>query len=177
MNNLNEWAKKADNFKLPLWNDLPDIELYMDQVTSQLCRYFAPLQINKDELSVTASMVNNYVKQGLLPAPVKKKYSRIHLAHLVIICLLKQVFSIPDVKNLIDEMFKGLQEEQLQSVYNEFCSAQKTAYKNTAQAAISNKPEKASECSIAMQAAINACASKSMAQALLVKCDEKLNTK
>ncbi len=176
MNNLNEWAKTADNFSLPLWSELPDIDLYMDQVTSQLCKYFAPLQVNKEETSVTASMVNNYVKQNLLPSPVKKKYNRTHLAHLVVICLLKQVFSIPDVKSLIDEIFNGLNTEQMQKVYDDFCKAQASAYVSTASEILHKKPDTECECSPAMQAAISACASKSMAQALITTCTKKQKT-
>ena len=73
---------------LPRCNELPDLELYMDQVTSLIGRYL------KDDRELTASMVNNYVKHKAMPAPVRKKYTREHLAYLIVICTLKPVLPI-----------------------------------------------------------------------------------
>lgn len=78
---------------LPRWEELPNIELYKEQVIELLELYLKPLGIRP----ITASMINNYTKLNLIPAPVKKKYSRKHLAHIFIIALLKDVFEISEI--------------------------------------------------------------------------------
>lgn len=91
----------ATKHKLPYWSELPEIDLYMDQVIVLMEKYL-PSPTSKDSKIITSSMINNYVKLGIMPAPVKKKYSRVHIAYLIIICSLKQVIPIPDIKNLIE---------------------------------------------------------------------------
>ncbi len=126
---LKDWGVQMAAFRLPRWAELPDMDLYMDQVISQLDKYLAPLQQSEGEHFATASMVNNYVKQQLLAPPVKKRYSRIHLAHLVIICVSKQVLTIPEVKTLIDDTFAPhKKEEGLAAAYDAFCTAQENAF-------------------------------------------------
>ena len=73
---------------LPHWNELPDIDLYVDQVISLMNKYFS-FFYEKGVVIINHSMINNYVKLGIIPAPKKKKYSRVHLAYLIIICALK----------------------------------------------------------------------------------------
>ncbi len=103
MFNFEEEFKKLEdellNFKLPRIFDLPDIDLYMDQVIKIVKGYLSPLEIaeRKDNF-ITSSMVNNYVKLNVIPAPANKKYSAIHVCYLVVVCLLKHVFSINDIK-------------------------------------------------------------------------------
>ena len=78
------------NMALPQWELLPDIGLYMDQVITLMDRTFSPA-LPKGEM--TKSMVNNYVKVGMIPRPVGKKYDREHLALLMMICVFKQALS------------------------------------------------------------------------------------
>ena len=87
---------------IPKWSDLPEIDLYMDQIISLMEKYLTDNQ-SQDTKLITPSMINNYVKLGIMPAPVKKKYSREHLAYLVIICSLKQVMPISNIKTMIDK--------------------------------------------------------------------------
>ena len=86
--------------RLPRWAELPDLGLYMDQVIVLMGQYLGGIVSGEDKL-LTASMVNNYVKMGLLPPPAKKKYGREHLAYLIMICVLKRVISISIVRELI----------------------------------------------------------------------------
>ena len=79
------------NMALPQWELLPDIGLYMDQVITLMDRTFSPA-LPKGEM--TKSMVNNYVKVGMIPRPVGKKYDREHLAMLLMICVFKQALSM-----------------------------------------------------------------------------------
>lgn len=97
---------------LPRWNELPDIELYMDQVLVLMAKYMQGIAAEEDKL-LTASMVNNYVKMGLVPAPVKKRYSRSHLARLVIICVMKQVVPMAMIRNFIESGLEEYSEQQL----------------------------------------------------------------
>ncbi len=88
-------------FKMPRYNELPNIGLYIDQVLAYLDEIFEPLELSKGEKLLTSSMVNNYVKKGVLPVTVKKRYYREHLAYLVIVCMAKQIFTIDEVVRMI----------------------------------------------------------------------------
>ena len=84
--------------RLPAWEALPDFGLYMDQVIVLMERALDGV-LPKGEL--TKSMVNNYVKVGLIPRPVGKKYDREHLARLLMICILKQALSMEEIAALL----------------------------------------------------------------------------
>ena len=84
--------------KLPRWEELPDLDLYMDQVLSLIHRYLGREE-SPDGKVLTSSMVNNYVKMRLMPAPEKKKYSRVHLAYLIAICVLKTSLPMAAVRD------------------------------------------------------------------------------
>ena len=105
--------------KIPLWNELPELDLYMDQVIGLMERY---LNASKKDKLITPSMVNNYVKLGIMPPPQKKKYSKTHIAYLIIICSLKQVMPIPNIKILIDEKLKNSSIEELLNEYSKLHS-------------------------------------------------------
>jgi len=94
--NFADYFKTITN-RLPRWNELPEIDLYMDQVIALMEKY-----LPYNEKILTSSMINNYVKLGIMPAPIKKKYSRTHIAYLIIICCLKQVIPISDIQKLIE---------------------------------------------------------------------------
>lgn len=85
----------------PRWNELPDLELYMDQVISVLNRVLKEITLSNDDKIVTSSMINNYVKHGIVKAPVKKRYERTHLAYLIAVCVLKRVYSMEEISTLI----------------------------------------------------------------------------
>jgi len=89
-------------YRCPRYEEFSDLGLYKDQVVEALNRYAAPLLGFDDEPVITAAMINNYVKQQLLPAPVKKRYGREHLAYLYVICLLKRVFTISEIRGMLD---------------------------------------------------------------------------
>ena len=82
--------------ELPAWEILPDIGLYMDQVVTLMDRTFSPA-LPKGEM--TKSMVNNYVKVGMIPRPTGKKYDRDHLAMLIMIGVLKQALSMESISS------------------------------------------------------------------------------
>ena len=106
-------------FRCPRWEQLPEIDLYIDQTVSFLERYLQPVETSSEEKTITGTMINNYVKQKVIDAPVKKKYNRTHLASLFVLCILKKVFSIGEV----DKMMKILQCVDFPAAYNRFCTA------------------------------------------------------
>lgn len=94
--------------ELPEWEILPDIGLYMDQVVTLMDRTFSPT-LPKGEM--TKSMVNNYVKVGMIPRPTGKKYDRDHLAMLIMIGVLKQALSMESISRLLEVICRdGIQE-------------------------------------------------------------------
>ena len=102
--NISYWREVVGETTLPLYDDLPKLELYMDQVVMLLNDYLSHIfKLGIEEKAVTASMVNNYVKMKIIPAPIKKRYSRVHLARLIAICLLKQSLNISTIKNILPQ--------------------------------------------------------------------------
>ena len=94
------YAQRLLELHLPRYGEIPRIDLYMDQLVGFLEETLAPLY-QPDEKIITRSMVNNYVKQGVLAAATGKKYTRAHVAYLVVICTLKQTFSLSEIDLLI----------------------------------------------------------------------------
>ena len=114
-------CKKISEHKLPRWDFLPDIDLYMDQVISVMEKFLNVYNIGDSDDSskiITPSIINNYVKLKVLPSPVKKRYSRTHIAYLIIICILKQTLSISSIKQIIERRLKC---KTIDLIYNEFC--------------------------------------------------------
>ena len=112
---------------IPRWNELPDLDLYLDQVVNYLERVLGQYTTNKEDKIITKTMINNYVKQGIIPAPEKKKYNRAHIAYLIVICVLKQVFSISDIGKLIT---LTIQYFEISKAYNRFCANLEVSVKN-----------------------------------------------
>ena len=110
--------EKILSFKMPRYHELPSIELYIDQVLSYIGTIFEPLGVYDYEKPLTASMVNNYVKRGAVPATVKKRYSREHIAYLIIVFLAKQIFSIDEIIRMI-KIQKSVYD--IETAYNYIC--------------------------------------------------------
>ena len=109
----------VNNFHIPRWNELPNIDLYMDQVLNYIENSLKDyIKVESDEKFITKTMINNYVKQGIINPPVNKKYNRLHIAELFSICILKQVYSISEVKSLIK---LALEANSAENSYDRFC--------------------------------------------------------
>lgn len=109
------------DFHIPRWEELPNIDLYMDQVVSLIessLTNLVPLNDKKDDKVITKTMINNYVKNGILKPPVNKKYNKDNIARLIVICILKQVYSINDINALITV---ALETSGIEVSYNKFC--------------------------------------------------------
>lgn len=112
---LRRWERYLEEFRLPVWSEIPDIGLYMDQVIRLITQYldYYPPEL-KDGKYITATTVNNYVRMKIMPEPVKKKYYRIHIGYLIMICTLKHSLSIAMVQKLIPADIK---EEEFRRIY------------------------------------------------------------
>lgn len=89
----------------PKWSELPTIDLYLDQVLLYVNQLDSS-SIVDDDKGLTAAMINNYVKNGHLDKPIKKKYSRRQLARLIVITCLKNVFAIQEISKTISNLTK-----------------------------------------------------------------------
>ena len=122
---MNTSEVKFEKGVIPLWDGLPVIDLYMDQVIILLNRYLGVIKNNDSgEDTITKNMINNYVKMKAVPAPVRKKYSREHIACLLIVCIMKQVFNISMIKDIMPDFDD---EQQIKDTYNDFVMRLKTA--------------------------------------------------
>lgn len=115
--------EELNNYELPKGNSFPDIDLYMDQVVTYLDRELKALKIEEADKLLTTSMINNYVKGGLLPSPDHKKYNKDHLHRLLIISSIKQILSISD----IEELLNSQSEKNTAELYTIFTEEHKRA--------------------------------------------------
>ena len=114
---MTEWAGILAQFDLPDWDRLPQLDLYMDQVIILLKRYLSPVDGDEDDRAITASIINNYVRLKVMPAPVRKRYYRSHLAYAVMICALKQSLTLTEIQKILPP---SLAEEEVRHIYTDF---------------------------------------------------------
>lgn len=107
------------NFSYPKWEDIPNIDLYLDQVLLYVNQVCAPISPDKDK-GLTASMVNNYVKHGYLTKPDKKKYQRKQIARLIAITTLKSVFSIQEITQTLNTLQTQASSDQLYDAFVDY---------------------------------------------------------
>lgn len=110
--------------------DVPSIDLYMDQVTTFMDRQLAASKRYEEDKILTKTMINNYAKNNLLPPPEKKKYSKEHLLLLIFIYYFKNILSISDIQSLLapltEKYFHTEHPLQLTDIYNEVFSLEKS---------------------------------------------------
>ena len=95
-------ARALARFHIPRYEELPTFPLYREQVITYIENHMAPLSTDPAEALITASMVNNYIKAGLITAPEKKRYQTEHIARLMAVCIMKQVLPIASVQKLFE---------------------------------------------------------------------------
>ena len=109
--------------------DIPNINLYMDQVTTFMEEHLAYSKRYKDDKILTKTMINNYAKNNLLPSPEKKRYTREHMLMLIFIYYFKNILSINDIQSLLgpitDHYFRSENDMNLTDIYNEVFSMEK----------------------------------------------------
>lgn len=110
-------------------SDIPNIELYMDQVTTFMDSQLSATKRYEDDKILTKTMINNYTKNNLLPPSNKKKYSKEHVILLVFIYYFKSFLSIKDIETLLgpikDNYFSSDGELDMTAIYEEICNSQK----------------------------------------------------
>lgn len=106
--------ESIQNFRLPRYQEIPNVGLYLDQTTKYISEYMAPL----GDYGLTNSMVSNYVKKGLIANPIKKQYNRDQIAYLFFIAVAKSVLSLDALMGFI-----ALQKRtySVETAYNFFC--------------------------------------------------------
>ena len=178
---LQEICEKLSNQRLPRWKDLPDLELYMDQLVSLMRRYLRDYPGMGDK-GLTAAMVNNYVKLKLIPAPQKKKYGREHLAYLLMICVLKPIMPIAAIAAMIEGELEEVsfaepvyrmngespvEVEHCETVYDRFCELFERVSREVAESELKSSAEGESRYSRVMTTALKAQTELSVALGLL----------
>ncbi|AKA71685.1 DUF1836 domain-containing protein [Clostridium scatologenes] len=109
---------------------IPDIDLYMDQVTTFIDDKFSHLKRNEEDTAITKTMINNYTKAGILMPPKKKKYSRQHMVLIILTYYLKQILSINDIQELFAPIVEDINKSEndkvdLKDIYNSFLDIEK----------------------------------------------------
>lgn len=115
---LRRWETYLDQYRLPEWEAIPDIGLYMEQVIGLLKDYldYLPPEL-KEEQFITPTTINNYVRKKIMPEPEKKRYYRVHIAYLIMICTLKQSLPISTIQTILP---LGLTKEELKASYSAY---------------------------------------------------------
>ena len=102
-------------YRLPSFNEIPDVGLYLNQSATYINRVFQSLE----GISITESMISNYVKKKLVPNPIKKQYSRESIAYLIFIAVAKTVVSLDDIDALIKLQKKNFSVEESYEYFRE----------------------------------------------------------
>jgi len=118
--------------------DLPEIDLYMDQITTFMDDKLSIFKRNEDDKILTKTMINNYVKSDIIPKPTNKKYSKDQLLLLILVYNMKRVLSVKDLEKLmapIIENYKSDLEEKikLEDLYSGLIDFQKNERKKLAE--------------------------------------------
>lgn len=114
--------------------DIPNIDLYMDQITTFMDSQLAASKRHEEDKILTKTMINNYAKNNLLPPPEKKKYTKEHVLTLIFIYYFKSILSISDIQNVLnpitDKYFGGKDNYSLQDIYKEVFGLEHQETKN-----------------------------------------------
>lgn len=110
--------------------DIPNIDLYMDQVTTFMEEQLRSTKRHEEDKILTKTMINNYAKNNLLPPPVKKKYSKEHVLVMIFIYYFKNILAIKDIETLLnpvtEKYFETGEELNMTSIYEEICRLEKS---------------------------------------------------
>ena len=171
-NKLKKQALSLGEISPPSFEELPDLGLYMDQVTGYLNRHLRSLAPTEGDAPLTPSMINNYVKNGHIDRPTQKKYSREQLAALYMLCSLKSNLSIPDAAALICFLSER---EGAHGAYDGFVAAQKSVAAEVAAtvAKLPSDPDDGEVTALAHELIQRACAERLAAEALIAYLSEK----
>ena len=127
---LNSILESLDHLNYIPLDEIPNIDLYMDQVTTFMEKGLSPTKRYEEDKILTKTMINNYAKNKLLPPPEKKRYSREHLLMLIFIYYFKNILSISDIQTLLgpitEKYFKSVTEKDMTYIYQEVFSMEQS---------------------------------------------------
>ncbi len=102
------------DFRLPRYNQIPNVGLYLEQTTKYIEDFLEPFH----DITLTGSMISNYVKKGLIANPIKKQYYRDQIAYLIFIAFAKSVLSLENIRMLVEMQKQSYGEQR---AYDYFC--------------------------------------------------------
>lgn len=127
LNSILESISRIDYVKA---DEIPNIDLYMDQVTTFMNDHMKSSKRYEDDKILTKTMINNYAKNELLPPPLKKKYSKEHVMVLIFIYYFKNILSIKDIETLLapltDNYFDTTGNLTFTDIYKDICDLEKS---------------------------------------------------
>ena len=127
---LNSILDSLDHVDYIRPEEIPNIDLYMDQVTTFMDEHFSSTKRYSEDKILTKTMINNYTKNNLLPPSVKKKYSREHMLLLILIYYFKNILSIKDIETVLEPLrekyFASDSSLKLSDIYSEVCEMEKS---------------------------------------------------
>lgn len=110
--------------------EIPNIDLYMDQVTTFMDEHLQSTKRYSEDKILTKTMINNYAKNNLLPPPIKKKYSSEHILVMIFIYYFKNILCIKDIETLLapitEKYFSSEGNFDITSIYEEICELEKS---------------------------------------------------
>lgn len=127
--NFKNWFDEFEKKNLPQYQDLPDIPLYMEQLIYYLKSESKILETSSYDTQISSSMINNYVKAKIVDKPEKKKYSKAQISELLEIIYLKEVLSLPEIKQIFDITYTKDKEK----AYKDYAETKKQATKKAIQ--------------------------------------------
>ena len=126
---LNSILESLDRIDYIKPKEIPNIDLYMDQVTTFMEEHLSSSKRYPEDKILTKTMINNYAKNRLLPSPDKKKYSKEHMLLLIYIYYYKSILSIGDIQSLLEPLteryFHNDGNFNMQSIYEEVFSLER----------------------------------------------------
>lgn len=126
---VNSLLRKLSKLNYIKPGDVPNIDLYMDQVTTFMDEHLSDSKRYADDKILTKTMINNYTKNNLLPPPIKKKYSRDHIYVLAFIYYFKNLLSISDIQKLLspitNDFFGDSKSPSIDAIYKEVYKMEK----------------------------------------------------
>lgn len=129
-------SKILNSYAIVPIESIPNIDLYMDQVTTFIETSLSGCKRNKNDKILTKTMINNYAKAKIFPPPQKKKYTKNHVMLLIMIYHLKSILSITDISRLLkpvtEELTKNVNSPLLEMIYCDFVALQRQNEKNIA---------------------------------------------
>jgi hypothetical protein len=157
-------ATQLLRFRTVPFSELPDLDLYMDQVVNYVQKQLNLFQSAQTERLVTPAILSNSVKSGLIPRPNKKKYAKRHLAALIMSCTLKQVFPVQQVEQLLGLFNSGDAER-----FTSFGQLQDESLQRVAQSLPKVQTDKRELCELILKLALTANANRLAARLLLLQ--------